>query len=370
MDVTWIAVLVPALASSAQKPPKPSFGPPPERWSLAEDPYRDGCCIGDMYLPKGRLKSVTFHHDAPWSTEDPPGWEKRAVLRFDESGRCVETETWTMGTHEFSARVVTDPATGTERLFLWSWFEDQRRWDGRASEIVRDDQGRPTAKVHVPWKSDGSGPWVSEAWVQEEYRTDGSGSVVQRLWLGDAWQPSIPNLPVLQVCRRDSKGRVLQVLCGREEESLAVLEEYEYDARGNVVSARYAGVLPRWFTTSYRYDSRDRMIASTWAADGMVTKSATYEYSEDDRLVARSTCELGPHLSFAGQGRIQREETLEGIDRPLTSVVWNEEGREISRVRWTYEDDSRGNWVRKTFELTGLRGPDEYHVLRLIEYAD
>jgi hypothetical protein len=366
MDVTWLALLAAAFSSSAQNPSNRTFGPPEGRWELAGNPYNDGSCIGAMYIPNGRLRSVSFYHDGHGSSDDPPGWEKRAVLRFDETGRCVETETWMAGTQYFRSGLLTDPATGVERLLAWIWYEDEEMWCCDAHEILRDLTGRPVARLIVPWRLDGSGPSGVEDRIQEEYQTDDRGRVIQKLMFSDS---HLLASPVLNVCRRDSEGRALEVLRGRDG-SLEVFEKFAYDTRGNVISEVYTTWCQKQFSGRYRYDTQGRMIASTWATDDVITRSVSYQYAEDGRLVARSTCESERPMSSPDQRTLFTEETLEGIDRPLTCVVWDEKGREISKVRWTYEGDSRGNWIKKSFQTTGLRRPDDYHILRRIEYAD
>jgi len=70
------------------------------------------------------------------------------------------------------------------------------------------------------------------------------------------------------------------------------------------------------------------------------------------------------------------EETFEGSDRPLRLRVFAAGGRCIEDARWTYEDDSRGNWVRKAVDVS--RDPEKRSLWRHqfiglardIEYAD
>jgi hypothetical protein len=62
------------------------------------------------------------------------------------------------------------------------------------------------------------------------------------------------------------------------------------------------------------------------------------------------------------------DETFDGADRPLARMAWDAGGRLVQVVQWTYENDARGNWIRKIpHEDLGGRN---VAVLRVIEYAD
>src|SRR5262245_6229636 len=107
---TWS--LPPISASPGQKPPDPTLGMPWPEWELGRDPYFNGSWIGLMYRPSGRLRRVTWLADGfGLERNDPPGWERRAVLTYGDDGNCTEVEDWTMGSRD-SRRFLESPQRG------------------------------------------------------------------------------------------------------------------------------------------------------------------------------------------------------------------------------------------------------------------
>jgi len=196
----------------------------------------------------------------------------------------------------------------------------------------------------------------------------------------------------------DSAGRVNEEAWPDFAISTTYVRQWDYDAAGRVVRS-HSEFCPRrpGFTYTFEYDSSSRVIAQTLSTDGEVTRERTEitygdagdvlitrdlicgatrlpcsmilcVYDSDRKLASRHTLNLqiGPRTGRTGAERI--DETFDGIDRPRTLTLRDLGGRTLSQTHWTYENDSRGNWIMKTANGDDrTTGPS---VLRRIEYQD
>jgi hypothetical protein len=353
-----------ALGASAQQPPDPTFGVPGREWTLGGNPYFTGSDIGAMYLPSGRIRRVSWYEESGLGGlgNDPPGWEKRTVLVFNDAGQCVEVEEWAMGLLEFRTVLQAVGSSPGQRGISWILHEPVRC---TMSEAVRDSGGHQITTLVTPWTPDGVGPSGGDPSTTAEYGYDAAGRVL--------WE-TIPNgyLPGTSSRREwwyDRAGRIRVRSSQLSERGQRHTDTFDYDEQGRIRarSFRSDGESTE-YGWEFEWDLRGRMIEDCSTIDGRISSTTSYRYAEDGRLVSRSSFEFNRPLARPYERTLHTEESFNGIDRPLTREVWDQKDRRIETTQWTYQEDSHGNWTRKTPHQIGINR--EFGILRVIEYAD
>jgi hypothetical protein len=332
---------------------------PRESWEIPSDPYFTGIMIGQMHRPHGKIRCVTWYQAGVGAFGDPDGWEKRVVQRFDEEGRCVETEAWAMGVQE--DRRIVDLGSVSRPPQNTYWFLAHGSCE--RTRLVRDDRGRARAVIREDLNHLGLLWEGSRSRVAKEYERDAWGRVREATSYRSDGAPEERHR-----WNYDSVGRVHvheSEHCKRDE---GYREEFEYGAddrlRATVMSV--AGGEPSR-RSEYSYDADGRLESQSERIGGVECWTMACTYGANGRLAVRVTSD---RRIDAGRNRPRSTllvETFDGIDRPLTRELRDARGRVLERGEWTYKDDERGNWVLKSH--TGTTNP-EIDVRRIIEYAE
>jgi len=323
-----------------------------------------------MYFPDGHLRRVTWSEGYDLRAGSGTGWGKRAVLGFDDRKRCVEVESWFNGTRE-SRRVLQPPgATGNERVLEWSGEPVSTCW---VKEPVRNELGLGLAMIETPWEPDGLRPRGGDPRIRAEYEYDPSGRLLRAKYF------AVDQRTFWKRCEiwHDGRGLVSRIQYKNGPKDPGWTREFQYDAKGNVsVVVQRSVRSPSSESREYRYDEAGRLVAECRTIDGYIARTIDLRYDQDGRLVERSTCEEAP-TDWPAEPIRRTEETFDGIDRPMTLTVRDDAGRAILDIRWTYENDAKGNWIRKIPHIASastrpeLVVNDEYYeILREIDYAD
>ena len=357
-----LSVLVPVAA--AQRAPDPLPDDAEARPGLVSDPYHNGTLIGLMHRPHGKLRRVVWFLESGFNPlpSDPPGCERRVVQVFDDQGRCVELEQWSMGLREARKILRKGKDEGSEEMVVW---EDRRPPICWKRELRRDREGVRVEQLRLPMQLDGKTPTgePASAWWDQHYDSQRRlvrdvGYAKDNVWLQREWG-------------YDDLGRVdlhLRTDCAFGPTSRT---SYEYDAEGRVQRTTTTGMswpAPVPIRSEYEYDGVSRRLVRQRRYLGdFLNHEQTYHYDDEGALIARVTLELLVD-PLRGRKRPQVEvETFAGEDRPLTSDVYELGHGPIRSTRFKYEDDDRGNWVRKA-EYTS-KGSGQA-IRRTIEYAD
>jgi YD repeat-containing protein len=368
--LTCEILIAPAVPLFAQQPPDPLIDTPASPWTFVEDPAWVCDPIGWMHFPKGRLRSVTWSEGNDASTPgETVSWVKRAVLGFDDRGRCIEIESWFSGTCEYWKVLQAAGTTHPERVLEWDGVPSTCSM----SEPIRNHLGLEVANLRTPWTSDGLGPKGGQPTPQALYEYDPGGRLLRVMYAhaegGSLWQR----------CEiwHDERGRVRRIHYRNAPKDPGWTREFEYDERNNVsVSHIRLDNDPSLQSREYRYDDAGRLVEECLTADGRIRRTIGFEYEEDGRFLARWEVEEAPIPGWPGEPILYRRELFDGIDRPRTLTISDSLGRAIDEVRWTYRDDARGNWVEKRPKRTNcvtrpeLALEEFYDILRVIEYAD
>jgi hypothetical protein len=344
-------------AATAQHAPNPAREIPApilRSTGFEVDPYTNGLSIGAMYRPHGAFRRVSWFEDSGFSgsPDDPPGWEKRVVETFDNHGRCVEIENWAMGFRESRTRVDPDTQDETAAGARWDYAKPAKCW---RSQCVRDELGRPIATEEVPFDIDGRNPSGAPSRLLYEFTYDHAGHVESATSYSEKGEPTRE-----QSWRYDEAGRVCEHNSRYLPAGPEVKWEYAYDQLGRVATVLcVVRSEPATHRTDFEYEGSSDLVCHWIETLGEhVERDRRCEYDTDHRLIARYTCE----------GRKRTVEMMDGVDRPLSREVHDEQGQPLESIKFRYEDDDRGNWTQKTEinVFAGKRGS----VLRRIEYAD
>ena len=87
-------------------------------------------------------------------------------------------------------------------------------------------------------------------------------------------------------------------------------------------------------------------------------------YPPEGELVARQRFEIA---SDDPLGRCV-DETFDGVDRPLGETMYDSSSERLDSYRFTYENDSRGNWFKRW--IAAGDQPPAPMIWREIEYAN
>jgi len=360
-----------AASFSQQAPPDPTSEEPRNTWVLAEDPFWTCVPVGDMNFPKGRLRTVSWFMNSGYSSPGgPPGWEKRAVLKFDDHNRCIEVESWWIGLREYRRRLESPGTTRDERILDWAELDSGPCW---VSYPVWNAAGLQIATLFAPWISDGLQPVGGDPEPKAEYEYDARGLLI-RSTIGNS---SDPSYRLRWECWRDEAGRVRRIRRERGREGDGSTQDFEYDSedRVSVFTLQFnddAAV----HVSEFAYDDAGRLVEACKSVDGRLSQATQSQFDLNGRLTSRWTFEAAPVPNWPVDLGRYTEESFDGIDRPQHLRISTTGGRTIENYRWTYEDDARGNWIRKTPHDVGSEhasGPmrnEYYSILRVIEYAD
>ena len=344
-----------ATASPQQRVPDPTWSVPKPPQPFDVDPYETNNNFGPMYAPKGKLRSVVWY-EGGWGRhygEDPPDYNKRVAQRFDDSGRCIEIETWFMG--DLESRTTYCSAKPGDPAHLLYWPDRNRRTARR--DAILDASRRLVGLLAASVDADGSRPLGGAEQLTSECEYDPQGRLTQSTNF-------TPDGSVGSFIRwtYDAAGRISEV----RYDSTRWTQKLEYDPQGRVIRA--------WTLTDNRepversefaYDERGRLLISRQVIDADTTEFSEYTYCAQGKLIARQTLETS-RSEFPDGDCL--DETFDGIDRPLSSDLYDDRSRLRFSSRWTYEDDSRGNWIKKF--SAGAHAAAVAEIWRKIEYAD
>jgi len=121
---------------------------------------------------------------------------------------------------------------------------------------------------------------------------------------------------------------------------------YSWDDRGNMKEMqayRPDGHLTRY---TWEYDPQGRVVQSmSYKSDGTFGGKALYKYEDKDR---RS--ELSELIVLENNDSVQSREVFryDQFGRRVEKLEYNGEGTRTFKPTDTYENDARGNWIKKT----------------------
>jgi hypothetical protein len=362
-----LVLFIPQLSAIVLPGPDPLEDAPRNPWVLAEDPSWTCSAIGDLYFPAGRVRSVRWYTDGESGPGDPGGWEKRAVLTFDDQGRCVEVESWSMGRLRYRERLQPANSSDCERLLQWDGPSCATSW---VHEPIRDLSGRELATRVTTWPAQALDGKDVESWIEREYSYDGAGRLVRLIEIG---LPGSPNVTRSEFAR-DEAGRVRRVRFEVTGSGKSGTTDLEYDARGRVIAQCKRLDDGTRYSTCTEYDDENRVVEMSSATDGAIYRVVRWRYDESGRLRSRWIFDQPGTIGGSRQEARTTEETYDGADRPQTRLVRNARGQSIEHYRWGYANDDRGNWTRRIahrLESELLEIGNEYDdVRRDIEYTD
>jgi hypothetical protein len=367
--LAWSVLAIPQLTWVTPLAPDPEEYTPRNPWVLADDPAWTCSAIGNLYFPAGRVQRVRWYTASTTriGPGDPHGWEKRAELKFDEEDRCLGFESWIMGGPKWREILQPRTADHDERVLSFDRV-DPSCW---IREPIRDVAGRELATRVTLWTAEGLGGEDGESWIGKEYAYDAAG----RLTAIDENDPKNPQNGCRTELARDEQGRVRRIRSEVVDPRRCSTTEFEYDARSRVAfrSFRFDGDRSRR-ENSYVYDGAGRVIEECATLNGDIERVVLWNHDESGRLRSRWTFDDPPATGRTRQDARTTQETYDGVDRPRSRTVWNDRGQTVEHFRWTYADDSRGNWIRRIphrLESELHEIVNEYDdVLRVIEYAD
>jgi hypothetical protein len=322
-----------------------------------------------MHFPKGNLRRVTWSEGFDIRAGSGTGWGKRAVLAFDDRRRCIEFESWFNGTRESRRVLQAGGPTDSERILEWHGELATSCW---VSEPVRNELGLELARIETPWTPDGQRPIGGNPRTRAEYQRDSRGRLLRVMHLDAEHRPLWKRCEIWH----DGEGRVSLIQYKNGPKDPGWTREFRYDGRGNVsVVLQNTARSPSLQSREYLYDDAGRLVAECRSVDGYIASTIDLRYDQDGGLIARSTVEEGP-ADWPDEAIRRTEETFDGIDRPKSLTVRDEAGRAILDILWTYEDDAKGNWIRKIPRIASASarplpvGDEYYEIRREIEYAD
>jgi len=338
--------------------PDPQILLPRNDLTIRVDPFHSATDLGTMYRPHGRVRKVTWYQAFGSQPRDRASWELRFVQSFDDDGRCIALEKWSMGFLASRTSVHRKCASQPE-------YEVDYYGGGTfRTELVEDTAGRLCARMRVVVHPDGSNAPGAVSMLAAEIEHDSAGRVCQEEQYDSTGSTS-------QVCRweYDDVGRILRTRMESGRRSWGTTEDFAWgrDGRVNARTTRIDGD-PSVRRSSFEYDQRGRLTRQVDAVNGFPVRAQTYGYADDGRLIVRNTWDSRLDPARIPPEMDHLEEVFEGIDRPILRQRCNAFGQPLDSVWWTYDEDSRGNWTRSYCHASPGRG--EVDVWREIEYAD
>lgn len=159
----------------------------------------------------------------------------------------------------------------------------------------------------------------------------------------------------------DNKGRRIEQIEYNTDGQLDHRYTYEYDDRGNLTrvgSYKKDGTL--YSNTTYKYDNKDNRTDYILETPGYATSSKKFMYDAKRNIIeefwynGKGGIDFRFVRSYDAKGNKIQESSYKGGDKL------------IGTTNWTYEYDSKGNWIKKT-DLTS-DGTDFHTETRTIIY--
>jgi hypothetical protein len=342
-------------ALALQEVPDPRLDLPRASTWIPGDSYEARTEIGPLHNPAGKVRRVTWYvPNRPEFQENgrPKPWSKRVVQDFDEAGHCVGIERLSGYLREY--REFARSPSGS----MWEheeWAGDYPdRW---LEETLTDPTGRPVARLLITLDIHGLPHSGYRPFLVSEWQYDESGRCCRELRYGGPC-----GTEVAREWSYDDQGRIERVTDGWSYLPTATKFDYDVGGRLTARTERKRGD-PTTYRTEFDHDEEGRLVRSVDRVNGYLTGRVALAYGPDGKLIFRQKLD-----ARFGAPSSRSEETFDGIDRPIHREVFDARGRVTSRMSWTYDDDLRGNWIRKRCRADiGACGVD---VGREIEYAD